>query len=405
MAAAAVAAEAGARVVMADDNPAPGGQIWRGYSADAAGPHGHAFAALIRRVQTARVEIRSGTRVVEQPGAGVIRLEDENGYNDLKYERIIAATGARERFLPFPGWTLPGVMGAGGLQAMVKAGLPIEGKRVVLSGTGPLLLAVAANLAKHGAKIAGVFEQAPLRRLISFGVSLKAFPAKLLEGARYRAAMGAPFRTSAWVTKAHGDGWLRAVKVSDGGRLREIACDYLGCGFHLVPNLELPRLLGCRIDDGFTAVDGAQQSSVPGVYCAGELTGIGGLDKALVEGEIAGLAAAGRPAAHLYKRRDRMLRFAWQLEDAFALRPELRALAEPETIVCRCEDVRFRALEGLRNGREAKLHTRCAMGPCQGRVCGPATKFLFGWGSESVRPPLTPARTGTLAAEFEKSEA
>ncbi len=406
MAAAVAAAEAGCRVVMVDENPSIGGQIWRTTTESAVGqPHLRAFAELSSRVRKATVVIRNGARVVAQPEPGVVRVESENECADLHYERMILATGARERFLPFPGWTLPGVLGAGGLQAMVKAGLPIAGKRVVMSGSGPLLLAVAATLTKLGAQIRCVLEQASLGSLLAFGAELRSHPAKLIEGARYRAAtLGVPYHTTAWVLQAHGDANLRSVTVRVGGKRREMECDYVGCGFHLVPNLELPRMLGCRIDDGYVAIDTRQQSSLRGVYCAGELTGVGGLEKSLVEGEIAGLAAAGQEASHLFARRDRMLRFARRLDYAFAPRAELRALADAETIVCRCEDVRRGALDGMRNGREAKLHTRCGMGACQGRICGAATNFLFGWESESVRPPLFPARAGTLAAPLKDAE-
>ncbi|UWZ81707.1 NAD(P)/FAD-dependent oxidoreductase [Occallatibacter riparius] len=399
MAAAAAVAEGGCRVRVIDENASAGGQIWRGYGSD---PKGGAprFARLMQRLAAAQVEMVAGTRVVAQPAKGVLRVEGDAGSGDLSFDKLILATGARERFLPFPGWTLPGVLGTGGLQAMVKAGLPIAGKRVVLAGSGPLLLAVAANLAKQGAEIAGIFEQAPMSRLMAFGVSLMSHPGKIVEGLRYGSAVkGAGYRTSAWVTRADGTDRLMSVTVSIGGKAREIGCDYLGCGFHLVPNLELPRLLGCATEEGFVRVDAGQQSSVEGVYCAGELTGVGGLEKALIEGEIAGLAAAGRSAVHLFPRRDRQMRFARKLDEAFALRGELGELAAEDTIVCRCEDVRRGALEGMRSGREAKLHTRCGMGPCQGRVCGPATLFLFGWDAESVRPPITPARIETIAAD------
>lgn len=399
MAAAAAAAGAGARVVVLDDNATPGGQIWRG-GAEGRGGSRDGYARLAARLNG--VDVLCGVRVVAQPAERTLRIEDADGARDVRYEKLIVTTGARERFLPFHGWTLPGVLGAGGLQALVKSGLPIAGKRVVLAGSGPLLPAVAANLAKAGAKIAGVFEQAPLRRLLQFGMALAAHPEKLAEGARYRAAMGsARYRTGSWVVRAHGDGQLRSVTVSLGGVLREMECDYLGCGFHLVPNLELPRLLGCHVDEGHVAVDAMQRTSVEGVFCAGELTGVGGLEKALVEGEIAGLASAGKDARHLYARRDRQRRFATALDAAFALRPELRRLADARTIVCRCEDVRFGDMAECRTWRDAKLHTRCGMGACQGRVCGSAVEFLFGWENDSVRPPLTPARMETLAADAE----
>jgi NADPH-dependent 2,4-dienoyl-CoA reductase/sulfur reductase-like enzyme len=335
--------------------------------------------------------------VVAQPASGILRVESDNCWADIRYERLVLTTGARERFLPFPGWTLPGVMGAGGLQAMVKSGLPIAGKRVVLAGSGPLLLAVAAGLAKRGAHIAGIFEQAPSGQLIRVGTDLLSQPNKLIEALRYKlSVLSVRYSAGSWVTQSHGGDRVRAVTVKVGGAKHEIACDYLGCGFHLIPNVELPRLLGCVVDRDYVVVNEKQESSIPHVYCAGELTGIGGVEKALVEGEIAGLSAVGLSAAHLFHHRDRLLRFARRLDQAFAPRAELRELADDETVICRCEDVRRGSLAGLASWREAKLQTRCGMGPCQGRICGPASAFLFRWEHDSVRPPLTPARLSTL---------
>jgi NADPH-dependent 2,4-dienoyl-CoA reductase/sulfur reductase-like enzyme len=145
-------------------------------------------------------------------------------------------------------------------------------------------------------------------------------------------------------------------------------------------------------------VDEYQQTSVPGVYCAGESTGIGGLELSLVEGEIAGYAAGGRPEAarSRFGARARHARFAAALDRAFALRPELKNLPQDDTLVCRCEDVSFGRVRSCSNWRDAKLQTRCGMGPCQGRVCGGALEFLLGWKLESVRPPLFPARIESL---------
>jgi NADPH-dependent 2,4-dienoyl-CoA reductase/sulfur reductase-like enzyme len=400
IAAATVAAESGCRVCLIDENASPGGQIWRGYEAHAAAqPHGRTFSVWRSRMMGVNVETHFGAHVIAQPAADVLRVESDDHCTDIRYERLILATGARERFLPFPAWTLPGIMGAGGLQAMVKSGLPIKGKRVVLAGSGPLLLAVAAALAKRGALIVGIFEQAPLVRLIRFGADLRSHPGKLIEGLSYRlATSSAPYRTGSWVVRANGGNKLRSVTVKTGRSRQEIACDYLGCGFHLVPNLELPRLLGCLIDGDYVVVDAQQQTSIPHLYCAGELTGIGGLEKALVEGEIAGLSAANRPASHLSSARHRLVRFAQRLDQTFALRKELRELADDETIICRCEDVSRGKLDGLLNWREAKLQTRCGMGPCQGRICGSALAFLFHWEHDNVRPPLTPTCLSNLAS-------
>jgi NADPH-dependent 2,4-dienoyl-CoA reductase/sulfur reductase-like enzyme len=402
--AAAIAAECGCAVTLLDENPAPGGQIWRGYKAGAARslPHEREFDAWARRLPASGAEIRPEASVVDCPAPGVLRVERGGRWQDVEWDRLIVATGARERFLPFPGWTLPGVAGAGGLQALVKSGLPIAGKRVVVAGSGPLLLAVAATLTRAGAKIEGIFEQASFARLMRFGGALAAHPGKLVEGARYRwQTRGATYRAGSWVKRALGRNQLEAVVVTEGSSEREIACDYLACGFHLVPNLELAQLLGCRIEAGYVAVNAVQETSVKGVYCAGEPAGIGGLDKALIEGKIAALAASGRlsEAAKLLPARQRLRRFAERLDEAFARRAELRALATPDTIICRCEDVTRGELENCTAGRAARLHTRCGMGSCQGRICGPATEFLFGWSAAGVRPPLYPARVSTLTGD------
>ncbi len=142
------------------------------------------------------------------------------------------------------------------------------------------------------------------------------------------------------------------------------------------------------------------------VYCIGECTGIGGVDLSLVEGEITGYAAVGSQdrARRLFAARKKAWHFADRLNDAFALREELRSLPKDDTFVCRCEDVSYGRLKNVSSFRAAKLHTRCGMGPCQGRVCGPATQFLFGWRAESIRPPIFPARIRTLVVDEAVSE-
>jgi len=168
----------------------------------------------------------------------------------------------------------------------------------------------------------------------------------------------------------------------------------------LVPNLELQQLLGCQIREGYVHVDEFQRTTVEGVFCAGEPTGIGGVELAIIEGQIAGLAAGGglEKARLLFRDRDKRRRFARLLDQTFRLRPELKNLPSAETLVCRCEDVSYSRLQQQTSWRSAKLQTRCGMGPCQGRVCGPATQFLFKWEPDSVRPPVFPARVASLAA-------
>ncbi len=405
IAAAVVAAEAGKRVCLLDANAAPGGQIWRGLRAETARryPHGAVFAAWMARLERSGCVVWSGSQVVDLAAPGRLRVESESESRDVEFERLILAAGARERVLPFPGWTLPGVMGAGGAQALVKSGLDPRGKRVVVAGSGPLLLAVAAGLTRAGASVQGIFEQTPLSRLAGLGLRMMLTqPGKLAEGARYRLqTLRTAYHFSSWVKQVEGRGRVERVWITSGGKDRALDCDWLACGFHLVPNLELPRLFGCKIVEGYVAVDALQQSSVPGVACVGELTGIGGLEKALVEGQIAGLSAAGceSMALALALQRRRQQKFALHLDRAFALRAELRGLPMERTIVCRCEDVTHSALSACASWREAKLHTRCGMGACQGRVCGAATEFLYGWKPADSRPPVYPVRVPTLAAE------
>jgi len=152
------------------------------------------------------------------------------------------------------------------------------------------------------------------------------------------------------------------------------------------------------ITHGAVEVNAFQQTSIPNVYCAGETTGVGGAASALIEGQIAGFAATDRTsqARALFGRRAACRRFRTALNRAFELRPELKSLAGGDTMVCRCEDIGHAELSGFDNWRAAKLQTRCGMGPCQGRVCGTATRALFGWEPGSVRPPIFPVRIGAL---------
>ncbi len=397
IAAAACAAESGARTAIVDDNPALGGQIWRGGSQE----HSSEAAPWYARVRKAGVTIFSGTRVFDQPALGALLAESDERSIELRYRKLILATGARERFLPFPGWTLPNVMGAGGLQAMVKSGLPIRGKRVVVAGTGPLLLAVSAYLREHGAEIPMICEQGSWPTLARFALKLWNHPARISQGLELKRTLaGVPFAAGSWTTRADGTEKLESVTISRGGQIETIPCDYLACGFHLVPNIELAQLLRCELKNGFVKVDEFQRASIDDVFCAGEPTGIGGIDLSLIEGQIAGLTAAGRAeeARRLFGPRRKRQRFARALDRTCQLRPELKKLAAPETLVCRCEDVPYSRLQSHTSWRSAKLQTRCGMGPCQGRICGPATQFLFDWIPDSVRPPVYPVRVGSMVA-------
>ncbi len=401
LAAATAAASAGAQVTVLDDNPGPGGQIWRSGIASASIAIDPARENAIREFRESNASLLPGRRAIDSQQPRTLRafVEETGVIETITWDRLILATGARERFLPFPGWTLPGVFGAGGLQALVKGGYTIAGKRVVVAGSGPLLLAVAAHLQEDGAEIVTIAEQATLGSMLPFAIKLLSHPAKLMQGARYRATLShVPYRTGCWPLAVEGTGKLAAVRLTDGTNTWTEPCDLLACGFHLVPNTELAVLLGCELHDDCVVVDATQRTTLEDVFSVGEPTGIAGLDAALVQGKIAGLAATNQAtqAKALYKKRNREEAFGKALDRAFALRPELRSLAQPDTIVCRCEDVRFAQLQSQPSWTDAKLQTRCGMGACQGRICGAAVQTLFGWRNTSIRPPIFPVPLSAL---------
>ncbi|WP_186071508.1 NAD(P)/FAD-dependent oxidoreductase [Burkholderia gladioli] len=405
LAAARAAAGAGARVAILDDNPRAGGQIWRqGPVFEPAAPLVESLAAL----RASSVELIPGARVVAAlPGRELLveQASAEAGGAILGYDKLIVASGARELLLPFAGWTLPGVTGAGGLQALVKGGVPVRGERIVIAGSGPLLIAALATAREAGANVLAVVEQASARAVRGFALSLAATPSKLVQAARLtRGFIGVDYLTGGVLRAAHGSSRVEAATIEIEGRPRVIECDRIACGYGLVPNLTLPLALGCELRDGAVAVDARQHTSREAVFAAGESTGIGGMELARAEGALAGLAAAGvdegdRRVAALIREREVWLGFAARVARTFALGDAARALPPDDTVLCRCEDVTLGAARAYADARDAKLQTRCGMGACQGRVCGAAGAALLGWQEAAIpRPPFSPVRIGTLAA-------
>jgi NADPH-dependent 2,4-dienoyl-CoA reductase/sulfur reductase-like enzyme len=398
LAAAQTALDAGAKVCLIDDHPAPGGQIWRG------GPDRWTDRRATRMWKT----LHGHPDFTHMPGAQVIGCVDANTLLletgeqgvSVAFERLVLCSGARELSLPFPGWTLPGVTGAGGLQALIKGGMPMQGRAVVVAGTGPLLLATAATAIRAGAHVAAIVEHQPWPRLSAFGLGLLArHRAKLWQAASLFARLRTiPYLAGARIVAAQGDDRLRRVVVATRDGNVAYPCDFLGAGFGLVPNMDLARALRCATADGAIMVDGAQNTSRADVWAAGECTGIGGVDKALAEGRIAALGALGlTPSAHELPRLRASRAFAALLARTFAPDAALKTMCRPETIVCRCEDVPAASLLPHRDWREAKLATRVGMGACQGKTCGPACAFLYGWQQADTRIPIMPASARTLS--------
>lgn len=407
LAAAHTAASHGARVGLIDAQTRPGGQVWRH---DVASPPPRAARRVIDSLSD-RIEFLAQTQVLMAQERSLL-VDGPQGARRLSYDALVLATGARELLLPFPGWTLPGVTGAGGAQALAKQGWPMSGKRVLVAGSGPLLLAAAATLRAHGARVLGILEQAPQRAVLGFAASLVRWPGKAVQALALRARLlGIPYRSGTLVRAALGEDRLRTAEIEGPRGVERIECDHLAVGYGLVPNVELAQLLGCQLQrvgaHAQVGVDESLRTSVEHVYAAGEACGIGGRDTALIEGEMAGHYAVGASAAAaaLRSHRKHARAFAERLQQSFALRPRVHALAALETLVCRCEDVPLSALHGFASLREAKLATRCGMGACQGRICGTALAELGvfppgGHDDDGRRPPLFPIRLATLAECF-----
>jgi D-hydroxyproline dehydrogenase subunit alpha len=410
---AAARTQAHARIAVLDDNPRAGGQVWRH------GPAHPPAAALNERIDALRgahnVDLFSSARVVAPLDERSLLVESaEHGALELGYERLILATGARERLLPFDGWILPGVTGAGGLQALIKGGVTVRGERIVIAGSGPLLIASLATARQAGANVIAVIEQAPWTAVARFGAGLIATPSKLWQAAQLTHGFAElRYWTGSVVREAIGKDCVEQVRIRRGRKVGAVDadvaddvvldCERIACGYGLVPNITVGEALGCAIRrDGAAGsaliVDEAQRTSLAHVFAAGECTGVGGMELASVEGEIAGLEAVGaqREAVRLRKQRDRWRRFARRVETAFALGEAARALPSDDTVFCRCEDVTCAQVREHTTWRDAKLQTRCGMGPCQGRICGCAAEVYFGWNTAQARPPFSPAQIATL---------
>ncbi|MFJ4471776.1 FAD-dependent oxidoreductase [Streptomyces sp. NPDC089424] len=443
LAAALAAAAAGVRVTLVDSAPDAGGQFYRqpasGLGARRPQALHHHWRTWRRLREGLDRQLAAGTVVhlpdhhvwcVERHADGLTvhallgPLQEEGVAVDA--DAVVLATGGYETVLPFPGWTLPGVVTAGGAQAMLKSGLVLPGRTAVVAGTGPLLLPVATGLAAAGARVAALVEHSGPGALARHSRALAARPAKLAEGAGYAARLlrrRIPVLARHTVVEAHGDQRLESVTVAAldaGGRVRpgsrrRVACDTLAVGHGMLPHTDLAATLGCRLDGVAVHVDDEQRTDVPGVWAAGEATGVGGADLALAEGHIAGRSAAARlngrrPDARTWsaaaRSRAALRRFSAALDALYAPPAHWAEQVGQDTLVCRCEEVPASAVRaavgelGAGDVRTVKLLTRAGMGWCQGRMCATAVAALAGCPPTPARTPFArPVPLGVLAGQ------
>ncbi|MFF6779321.1 FAD-dependent oxidoreductase [Streptomyces sp. NPDC012510] len=446
LAAALAAAGQGVRVTVVDSAEAPGGQFYRQPSAGLGARRPQALHhrwrtwrrlrdGLERQVAAGLVTLRPDHHVwcVERRASGPRRLTVhalrgplQEDPVEVRADAVLLATGGYEKVLPFPGWTLPGVVTAGGAQAMLKGGLVVSGRRAVVAGTGPLLLPVATGLAAAGVTVAALVESAAPTALVRRAGALVGRADKLAEGAGYAARLlrhRVPTLVRHTVVEAHGGDRLEAVtvaaldaegRVRPGDRLR-IPCDTLAVGHGMLPHTDLAEALGCRVEsDGPRVwVDDEQRTDVAGVWAAGETTGIGGAALSLTEGHIAGRSAAARLRgrepdtgewASAAGSREELREFFRVLDAVFVPPAHWTEQVTDGTVVCRCEEVTAGAVReavgelGAGDVRTVKLLTRAGMGWCQGRMCGPAVAGVAGCAESVARRPFArPVPLGVLA--------
>jgi hydrogen cyanide synthase HcnB len=394
------------------DAPKVGGVVYRGPLADGAGVArlGLAYRRRFERLHAdfaahrELIDLRLRSPVVGAETDRLWLLEDDACVAALPYRRLVVATGCHERSVPFPGWTLPGVMLLGGLQLSCKSGGVRPAQPVVIVGSGPLPLLVACQLHRAGVQVAGVFEAATARSIAGQWQALAHRPGLLFEGAVMRAYLWrhrVPVHFGWGIVSAAGSaGALQEVTVAPYDlqwrpqldRSRRLPCSTLGVGYGLVPRTQLSQLLGLAHalrPDGALApvVDAAQRSSRNGVYVAGDCAGILGAEAAELQGRLAALdllAQSGGAAVPTVGTRRQQLRAGLQRLHRFRAGidgygqpgPGLLELATPSTVVCRCENVsRGRVdaaiAEGVVDLASLKMRTRVGMGDCQGKNCAP----------------------------------
>ena len=378
---------------------------------------------------------------------GTLEVTDARSTSRIHADIIIIATGAYDRPVPLPGWTLPGVLTVGGAQTLLKAQRIIPGRRILLVGTGPLLLVVASQLAKAGAHIAAIVDTVPATALLPHLVSLcRAWPL-FKDGIGYRATLaraGVRWLSPYVLTRIDGSRQVEGAIIARAdeewrpipGTERTFEVDTVCVGYGLVPSVELLRLAGCQLrydEPGDVWIperrpDG--ETSVPGVFAVGDGAGVAGVRAALEEGRIAGVSAAHRlgklSAGDADRRMEgprialaRLRSFRAVMDAVYRPRRGLRELATPDTVVCRCEEVTRGEIEsaiadGAGSPAQVKAWTRAGMGACQARMCALPTMQLVASrlgravaevGTYTSRPPLKPVAVSSLVREMEGIDA
>lgn len=442
LAAATLAARLGVETVLFDEQPAPGGQVYRNIEANSRETGlltpilGADYARgldLVRAFRASGAGFEPMSAVWQVAASGKVGISRDGRAYLVRAGRVILATGAMERPVPVPGWTLPGVMGAGAIQTLMKASGIIPDRPVVLAGSGPLLYLVAFQLAKAGAPLQAVVDTSggnlasAARQALPI---LAGFAGDLLKGLSWIAALKA--RGIALYRGGHlsieGVSRVEAVSFRSGGRRIRIATALLALHEGVVPNNQITTSLRCKHAWDRTQLawrpetDAFGATTSPLVAVAGDGAGIAGARAAVHRGRLAALDAAFRLGRISRNERDdraradrqallREARFRSFLDRIYRPSEAMRHL-DDETIVCRCEEVTAGELrqligEGFSDVNQLKSFSRCGMGQCQGRMCAGTIGRLLAdetqadiadMGQYRLRIPVKPLPLAELAA-------
>lgn len=447
LAAADILSRYGLRILIIDDNAHTGGQLLRRL------PHavdvGRRFdpdkfkrrgMQLVARLKNRKVRFLNGSQVLGVFPQQILLVEAPGGHvSEYRTEAMILATGARERQLPFKGWTLPGVMATGAAQILMKSSGILPGKKTLIAGCGPLMLVLAAEILANRGEVLAVLDQGPMTGKLRAATAGPAIWPRLFEGAICLARLAAsrvPMKQGIRIVEATGRHHLESVvaaRVDARGRIvqgteQPYSTDTLAVGYGFTPNTELPQQAGCAVsyavDRGgwYVDVNACMATTVANTYAVGETTGIAGASKSLLEGRIAAwsfLYRQGRVDRRTYKiqtrplirRRSQQIRYGRFLNRLWDLSPDCYADIPDETTVCRCEEITMGEIRrhmriGFTTMNGIKKATRCGMGNCQGRICGPILLDILSTsgqqspaaiGCTSVRAPVKPVVLGALA--------
>ncbi|MBM3651098.1 MAG: FAD-dependent oxidoreductase [Alphaproteobacteria bacterium] len=449
MAASVTIAAAGHSVLLVDEAAAPGGQVYRATfpGLDAGPVQGDADRRLgdvwRARLRGSAVQVAS-EHVVWEVGEGFrVSALGSNGSVSWRARALVAATGTTERVVPFKGWTTPGVFGLAGATVMLKAQMTLPGQNVVVAGVGPLLAAVAYKIVTSGGRVAAIVDLSSASDWLGRLPAMATRPDLLARGLMWMARLlraGVPFHRRSTISAVHGAARVEAVDIVpvDGDRRPipgrqpiSMPCDALVIGHGLVPQTDVTGLLGAlhRFEvarGGWIAErDGNFETTIPGLFIAGDGGGIFGAAAATAQGELAGHAVSRHLSGHstageigrLRRQLRRAQRFGGAMAELMALRDGQVDAITADCVVCRCEDVTRAEIDaavdaGATDVNQMKAWTRCGMGPCQGRSCGDVAAAIVGLrvggrvvaGKFTVRPPIRPLPIGKLTGRFDYAD-